>query len=82
MLTLRQIQNKLKDRRLRVVAKEIGVSYPTLLSISQGKSKNPSYRIIQLICEYLEQDISSESYLQKKADDDAFDLCCGIRDKK
>lgn len=54
MLTLQQIQDKLKDRRLRVIAQDIGVSYPTLLSIAQGKSKNPSYRIVQLICEYLE----------------------------
>jgi transcriptional regulator with XRE-family HTH domain len=54
MLTLEQIQSKLKDRRLRVVAGEIGVSYPTLLAIAQGKSKNPSYRIIELICNYLE----------------------------
>lgn len=55
MLTLEQIQEKLKDRRLYMVAKEIGVSYPTLLAISRGESKNPSYRIIQLICEYLER---------------------------
>lgn len=59
MLTLEQIQFKLKDRRLRVVAGEIGISYPTLLSIAQGKSKNPSYRIIQLICKYLEGDSNS-----------------------
>lgn len=57
MLTLDQIRHKLKDRRLYMVAKEIGVSYPTLLSISQGKAKNPSYRIVQLICDYLEKDI-------------------------
>ncbi len=55
MLTLEQIRDKLKDRRLRVVAEEIGVSYPTILSIYQGRSKNPSYRIIGLLCEYLEK---------------------------
>jgi len=55
MLTLDQIKEQLKDRRLYIVAKEIGVSYPTLLSIAQGKAKNPSYRIVQLICEYLER---------------------------
>lgn len=55
MLTLEQIQEQLKDRRLTVVSKEIGVSYPTLLSIARGESKNPSYRIIQLICQYLEK---------------------------
>lgn len=55
MLTLEQIRERLKDRRLYMVAKEIGVSYPTLLAISRGESKNPSYRIIQLICDYLER---------------------------
>lgn len=55
MLTLEQIQEQLKDRRLTVVSKEIGVSYPTLLAIAKGESKNPSYRIIQLICKYLEK---------------------------
>lgn len=57
MLTLDQIRHKLKDRRLAIIAKEIGISYPTLLAISQGKAKNPSYRIVQLICDYLEKDI-------------------------
>ena len=55
MLSLDEIQERLKDRRLTVMSKEIGISYPTLLSIAQGKSKNPSYRIVQLICEYLER---------------------------
>jgi transcriptional regulator with XRE-family HTH domain len=55
MLTLDQIKEQLKDRRLYIVAKEIGVSYPTILAIAQGKAKNPSYRIVQLICEYLER---------------------------
>lgn len=55
MLSLEQIQEQLKDRRLTVISKEIGVSYPTLLSIAKGVSKNPSYRIVQLICEYLEK---------------------------
>lgn len=54
MLTLEEIRKRLKDRRLTVVSKEIGISYPTLLSIYQGKAKNPSYRIIGLICDYLE----------------------------
>lgn len=57
MLTLEQIRAKLKDRRLYMVAKEIGVSYPTLLAISTGKAKNPSYRIIGLICDYLERNV-------------------------
>jgi len=55
MLSLDEIQERLKDRRLTVMSKEIGISYPTLLSIAQGKAKNPSYRIVQLICEYLDR---------------------------
>ena len=55
MLTLAQIRLLLKDRRLSVVSKEIGVSYPTILAIYKGESKNPNYETIEKLSEYLER---------------------------
>jgi transcriptional regulator with XRE-family HTH domain len=55
MLTLEQIRLLLKDRRLTVVSKEIGVSYPTILAIYKGESKNPNYETIEKLSEYLER---------------------------
>ncbi len=56
MLTLEQIQTKLKDRRLTVVSKEVGISYPTLLAISKGQS-NPTHKVMQKISDYLNKAI-------------------------
>ena len=56
MLTLPEIQSKLKDRRLTVISKEIGISYPTLLAISKGQS-NPTYKVMQKISDYFERAI-------------------------
>jgi hypothetical protein len=52
MLSLEEIQKRLKDRRLTVVSEKIGVSYPTLLAISKGES-NTTYKILKLVSDYL-----------------------------
>ena len=53
MLTLDQIKTLLKDRRLYIVAKKTGISYPTLLALSRGESSNPSYKVLEKVSEYL-----------------------------
>lgn len=55
-VTLEQIQTRLKDRRLTVISKEIGISYPTLLAISKGQS-NPTHKVMQKISDYFERAI-------------------------
>jgi hypothetical protein len=40
---------------LIIVSKEIGVSYPTILAIYKGESKNPNYETIEKLSEYLER---------------------------
>lgn len=55
MLTLDEMQIRLKDRRLTVISKETGISYPTLLAISRGESENPTYKVMMKISEYLER---------------------------
>ncbi len=54
MLTLEEVQNKLKDRRLKIVANETGLSYDTVRRIAYGHFKDPSYSVIKKISDYLE----------------------------
>ena len=53
MLTLEEIKAGLKDKRLTVVAKKIGVSYPRLLALSKGEADNIGYKILQKVSDYL-----------------------------
>jgi transcriptional regulator with XRE-family HTH domain len=52
VLTIEEIQEALRDRRLRVVAMACGLSYPTVLAVKEGKSK-PSYETIKRLSDYL-----------------------------
>ena len=54
MINLEEIRKQLSDRRLRVVSKEAGISYPTLLAIRDGENKNPQYNTMRKIIAYLE----------------------------
>jgi transcriptional regulator with XRE-family HTH domain len=51
---LQQIIDRLKDRRLYVVASETGVSYQTILNIVKGKTKNPSIDTVEKLQGYLD----------------------------
>lgn len=54
MLTVKEIQEKLEDRKLQVVADKTGVHYNTLKNIKDGKNTNPTFKVIKSISEYLE----------------------------
>ena len=53
MLTVEQMIERLKDRRIRMVAKASGVSYQTIYNMVQGKSL-PSYETLVRLSNYLE----------------------------
>ncbi len=53
MLPLEKIQEKLKDRRLRIVAAETGLHHNTVYLISKGKG-NPTYETMKKLSDYLE----------------------------
>jgi predicted transcriptional regulator len=55
MKNIEEIRKKLEDKRLHVVSRETGISYPTLLAIREGDNKNPQYKTIQKIINYLER---------------------------
>lgn len=51
--TLKKIQNGLKDKKLRVVGKAIGLSYPTLKKLADGTESNPRLETMTVILDYL-----------------------------
>lgn len=53
MLSIEQIQEKLKDRNLIKVAEKIGIHFNTLYAIAKGKA-NPKYSTLVKINDYLE----------------------------
>lgn len=55
MLDLEEIQSRLGDRRLSVVADAAGISRKTLWEIREGRVSNPSYRVLKRLSEYLEE---------------------------
>lgn len=55
MLSLDEIRDRLKDKRLYAVAKGAGVCYPTLRKITDRTTENFQLKTIKKISDYLEQ---------------------------
>ena len=53
-MDLEGVVKALQDRRLSVVADRIGVSYQTLLRISNGATKKPQYEVMIKLLNYLD----------------------------
>lgn len=53
MLTKREIQDKLADRKLTEVARRCGVGYGTVYKLSRGEG-NPTYDVLVKLSDYLE----------------------------
>lgn len=53
LLSLEQMQNGLKDKKLYTVAELVGLSYPTLKKLADGKDTNPTYETIAAVSAYL-----------------------------
>lgn len=53
MLTLTEIQERLWDRRIGLVAEATGINRKTLWAIASGRTKNPSYEVIKKLSDYL-----------------------------
>ena len=53
LMSLKEIQKQLQDKRLYVVARAINLSYPTLKKLADGKLDNYTYNTISKVSEYL-----------------------------
>lgn len=60
MLNLRQIKKKLSDRNLKEVSRQTGVNYGTIFNIATGQNKNPTYKTIKQLSDYLEDKNNNE----------------------
>jgi hypothetical protein len=54
MLTLQEIQQRLADRRLNVVAEATGLHYNTVRNIATCENPNPTYAVLKALSDYLE----------------------------
>jgi hypothetical protein len=52
LLSLEDIQLLLKDKRLYVVSKATGLSFPTLKKMADGKKENFTYKTIKAVSDY------------------------------
>tara|TARA_R110000782_G_scaffold202168_1_gene290804 strand:- start:126 stop:326 length:201 start_codon:yes stop_codon:yes gene_type:complete len=53
LMTLEDMQEALKDKKLYVVAKATGLTYPTLKKIADGKVSNHTYSTLLKVSDYL-----------------------------
>lgn len=54
MMTLEQVREALKDRRLSVVARETDLAYDTVWRVASGHMRQVRYETIKAISDYLE----------------------------
>ena len=54
MMTIDEIREKLKDRRLSMVAMATGLSRQAIHKVITGKTPNPSHETVRRLMEYLE----------------------------
>ena len=52
MMSLDQIREALRDRRLDIVSRETGLHRNTLSAIRSGKNENPKYIVIKALSDY------------------------------
>jgi DNA-binding Xre family transcriptional regulator len=55
VLNLEEVIEKMKDRKLRVVSEQTGLSYATVWRVATGRIKDVSYETIKKISDYLEE---------------------------
>ena len=55
MLTVEEIEIKLKDRTLTKVAEATGLSYPTIWKLANGESGRVEYETVKKVSDYIER---------------------------
>lgn len=53
MLTLDQIREALRDRRLAKVAESTGLHYNTIREVRDNPDANPTYKVLKALSDYL-----------------------------
>jgi|DEB0MinimDraft_4_1074332.scaffolds.fasta_scaffold13579_9 DNA-binding Xre family transcriptional regulator len=61
LLSLQEIQDLLQDKKLYVITKATGLSYPTLKKLADGKPENYTSRTLSKVSDYLKPKKNTEN---------------------
>ncbi len=64
-LSLEEIKNLLADKRLYVIARKTGLSYPTIKKLADGKVENYTYKTLLLVNKYLKPEVDDSTNKKK-----------------
>jgi transcriptional regulator with XRE-family HTH domain len=57
MLSPEEIKDRLKDRRIGMVAEAVGISRQTLYNFLSGRTESPSHELVAKLSNYLEKEL-------------------------
>lgn len=52
-MTMEELRAALTDRRIPIIAERTGIHHNTIAAIRDGTTKEPSYRVVSALIEYL-----------------------------
>lgn len=55
MLTLEKIREKMADRNIQEVCRQVNLPSSTIYRVLRDKNANVSYRVVKILSDYLEQ---------------------------
>lgn len=64
MLTVKEIREKLKSRKVSVIQRECGLSYAQVYGIASGKVEDPSHEVVRRLSEYFEKETCHDKRIQ------------------
>lgn len=59
-MSFEELKKELSERKLHIVAKNVGLSYPTLRKLVTGEKTNFNYNTLKKISDYLKPSLKSE----------------------
>lgn len=61
LLPLAEIKELLTDRRLKVVGRRLGISYPTLKRLAEGSAANYSFKTLAAVSHYFKHGYNGQT---------------------
>ena len=55
MMLLEDIQEALRDRKIKMVAEATGLHYNTVRQLASSPDANPTYKVVKALSDYLER---------------------------
>ena len=61
MLSIEDVKKGLQDRRVGLIKRKTGLSYPTIQGIRDGTNTNPTLNVLQRLSDYLEGKLDEQT---------------------